>query len=237
MGEFAPLHWLVVIVALLLLFGPKKIPELGRGLGEAILRACVDKYGAEGLMEHSPAARTYLTRHDQAVAWGRANRALVARRMLQGLGAHGRRVLDVCHNSLTPRSVDGRTVWLHRKGAAPADEGPVVIPGSRGSLSYLVVPQGDGASSAYSLAHGAGRKWNRATARERIRERFTAEALTRTSFKSHVVCGDRDLLYEEAPPAYKPIDRVVADLVEAGLVRVVATLAPVLTYKTRGRQE
>lgn len=36
MGEFAPLHWLVVIVALLLLFGPKKIPELGRGLGEAI---------------------------------------------------------------------------------------------------------------------------------------------------------------------------------------------------------
>lgn len=36
MGEFSPLHWLVVIVALLLLFGPKKIPELGRGLGEAI---------------------------------------------------------------------------------------------------------------------------------------------------------------------------------------------------------
>jgi sec-independent protein translocase protein TatA len=36
MGEFAPLHWLVVLVGLLILFGPKKIPELGRGLGEAI---------------------------------------------------------------------------------------------------------------------------------------------------------------------------------------------------------
>lgn len=36
MGEFAPLHWLVVLIVLLLLFGPKKIPELGRGLGEAI---------------------------------------------------------------------------------------------------------------------------------------------------------------------------------------------------------
>jgi release factor H-coupled RctB family protein len=30
---------------------------------------------------------------------------------------------------------------------------------------------------------------------------------------------------------------VVTDLVEAGLVRVVATLAPVLTYKTRARGE
>ncbi|MFB1479509.1 RtcB family protein [Corallococcus sp. RDP092CA] len=102
-------------------------------------------------------------------------------------------------------------------------------------MSYLVLPVGTGEQSAYSLAHGAGRKWTRSAARERVRERFTAESLTRTSFKSHVVCEDRDLLFEEAPPAYKAIDRVVTDLVEAGLVRVVATLAPVLTYKTRGR--
>jgi release factor H-coupled RctB family protein len=206
-----------------------------RGLGEAILRAHVDRHAAGGLAEDSDEARVYLKRHDGAVEWGRANRALVARRMLDGMGASGRRVLDVCHNSVTRRHEDGRTGWLHRKGAAPWDEGPVVIPGSRGALSYLVLPVGNGAASAHSLAHGAGRKWTRTTARERMRERFTAEALTRTSFKSHVVCGDKDLLFEEAPPAYKAIDRVVTDLVEAGLVRVVATLAPVLTYKTRGR--
>ena len=122
-------------------------------------------------------------------------------------------------------------------GAAPSDEGPVVIPGSRGSLSYLVLPMGDGADHAHSLAHGAGRKWTRTSARERMRERFSPEALTRTSFKSHVICEDRDLLFEEAPPAYKAIDRVVGDLVDAGLVRVVATLAPVLTYKTRSARE
>jgi len=113
----------------------------------------------------------------------------------------------------------------------------VVIPGSRGALSYLVAPVGDGRGSAHSLAHGAGRKWTRTSARERMRERFTAESLTRTAFKSHVVCENKDLLFEEAPPAYKAIDRVVTDLVEAGLVRVVATLAPVLTYKTRTRGE
>jgi release factor H-coupled RctB family protein len=205
-----------------------------RGLGEATLRAHVDRHGAGGLPEDSIEARAYLRKHDQAVAWGRANRALIAQRMLDGIGAHGRRVLDVCHNNVVSHQVEGCPCWLHRKGAAPWDQGPVVIPGSRGALSYLVLPVGDGSTSAFSLAHGAGRKWNRTNARERMRERFTAESLTRTSFKSHVICEDRDLLFEEAPPAYKAIDRVVTDLVEAGLVRVVATLAPVLTYKTRG---
>ncbi|HSP79542.1 MAG TPA: RNA ligase RtcB family protein, partial [Myxococcaceae bacterium] len=110
-----------------------------RGLGEAILRAHVDRHGTGGLTEDSHEARTYLARHDQAVAWARANRAVIARRMLQGIGAAGRRVLDVCHNSVTPKDFDGRTRWLHRKGAAPSDAGPVVIPGSRGALSYLVL--------------------------------------------------------------------------------------------------
>ena len=48
-----------------------------------------------------------------------------------------------------------------------------------------------------------------------------------------VICEDKELLYDEAPEAYKGIDRVVADLVDAGLCRVVATLRPVLTYKVR----
>jgi len=78
-------------------------------------------------------------------------------------------VLDVCHNSVTAKQHEGHTCWLHRKGAAPSDQGPVVIPGSRGALSYLVLPLGDGAGHAYSLAHGAGRKWTRTSARERMR--------------------------------------------------------------------
>jgi release factor H-coupled RctB family protein len=208
-----------------------------RGLGEAILRAHVERHGSASLAEDSTEARAYLARHDQAVGWARANRAALAARVMRGVSAGGERVLDVCHNSVTPREQDGQRRWLHRKGAAPSDEGPVVIPGSRGALSYLVCPLGDGASHAHSLAHGAGRKWTRTHARERLRERFTPDALLRTALKSHVVCEDRDLLYEEAPPAYKAIDRVVGDLVDAGLVRVVATLAPLLTYKTRGNRE
>ncbi len=35
-GAFSPLHWLVVLGMALLLFGPKKLPELGKSLGEGI---------------------------------------------------------------------------------------------------------------------------------------------------------------------------------------------------------
>jgi release factor H-coupled RctB family protein len=66
-----------------------------------------------------------------------------------------------------------------------------------------------------------------------MRDRFRADELRRTPLGSIVVCDDKDLLFEEAPDAYKRIDRVVGDLVEAGTCRVVATLRPVVTYKTR----
>ncbi len=36
MGEFSILHWAVVLIILLLFFGPSKLPSLGKSLGEAI---------------------------------------------------------------------------------------------------------------------------------------------------------------------------------------------------------
>ena len=35
-GAFQPLHLLVIVAIALLVFGPKKLPELGKGLGESI---------------------------------------------------------------------------------------------------------------------------------------------------------------------------------------------------------
>ena len=87
--------------------------------------------------------------------------------------------------------------------------------GSRGSLSYLVKPAGDGESHAWSLAHGAGRKWSRSDARQRMRERYSVSELAQTPLGGRVMCEERDLLYEEAPAAYKNIEAVIADLVAA----------------------
>ena len=200
-----------------------------RGLGESILRAHAARHGASGLLADGEDGCAYLRAHDDAVAWGHANRALIARRFADALGLAIRPLLDVCHNAVLAK--DG--AWLHRKGAAPHDAGPIAIPGSRGSATYLVTPSGDGAAFGYSLAHGAGRKWTRTDARARMRERFRVADLVRTPLGGTVICEDKDLLFEEAPDAYKRIDRVVGDLVDAGACRVMATTRPVLTYKTR----
>jgi release factor H-coupled RctB family protein len=236
-NHFAELQALETIVA------PSLLRDLGveegalmllvhsgsRGLGESILRAHVARHGARGVEAGGNDGRSYLRAHDHAVDWAAANRALIAHRFAEALGTSLRPVLDICHNAVTPLDAG----WIHRKGAAPHDRGPVAIPGSRGAFTYLAVPAGDGVACGHSLAHGAGRKWTRHDARARMRERYRVDDLVRTELGSAVVCEDRDLLFEEAPEAYKRIDRVVGDLVDAGACEIAATLRPVVTYKTR----
>jgi release factor H-coupled RctB family protein len=207
-----------------------------RGLGESILRDYVTEHQATGSDAGSFAAAAYLQGHDLAVRCAKVNRKLLVERFAQALGAEASLLWDGCHNSITARELEGETLWVHRKGAVVAEDEAVMIPGSRGSLSYLVKPMGDGESRAWSLAHGAGRKWARSEARLRMRERFGKEQLVQTALGSRVICGERDLLYEEAPAAYKNIEAVIQDLVDAGLVSVVATFCPLLTYKTREKQ-
>lgn len=203
------------------------------GFGESIFRNHALAHGTEGIAPDSKAGTAYLRAHDTALRWARANRELIVRRFFDTLGAQSTMVWDGCHNSILPRTSGGETVWIHRKGAVSAETTAVVIPGSRGTLSYLVQPLGDGFEHAWSLAHGAGRKWSRSESRQRVRARYRVAELVQTPLGGRVICEPRDLLYEEAPLAYKPIETVINDLVNVGLVRVIATLRPVLTYKTR----
>ena len=210
-----------------------------RGLGEFILRSHQAKHGPGGLECGTADAIAYLGAHNHAVAWAQANRKLIALRFLAALGTKANRILDICHNSVQLGNVEAVPCWLHRKGAAPSDQGVLVIPGSRGSLSYIVAATGDQSANLATIAHGAGRKWKRSDCRGRLEKRFTKESLLRTEIGSRVICDDKELLYEEAPQAYKNVDVVVEDLVDAGLVRILAVLAPLITYKTklmRGRK-
>lgn len=204
-----------------------------RGFGEAVLRRHLEQSGSGGVAVGTAAADQYLTQHAQATRWAVANRALIARRLLDCLGTEGEPRFDTCHNSVTEAMVAGCPCWLHRKGVAPATEGVAIIPGSRGTLTYLVQPTGNQEETLFSLAHGAGRKWNRGEARARMKAKYRAESLATTDLGSTVICEDKGLLFEEAPPAYKNIDAVVNDLVTTGLVRIIATLRPILTYKVR----
>ncbi|GAA3455815.1 RNA ligase RtcB family protein [Dactylosporangium matsuzakiense] len=195
-----------------------------RGHGERILRAHTEVHGAGPALE--PAA--YLAAHDDAVRWGSLNRRLLAERVALALNAEPTEpVIDQCHNLVEVR--DG--AYLHRKGAAPGDGRDVLIAGTRGTPSYVVAAHA-GADAGWSVAHGAGRKMSRADALRRGKAKHTVEELRRTPVGSIVVCGDRQLLFEEAPTAYKRIEQVIGDLTGHGLATPVAVTVPVVTYKT-----
>jgi release factor H-coupled RctB family protein len=204
-----------------------------RGLGHAILQEQLAA-GATPLGPGTEAGVAYLARHDLAVRWATLNRRTIAARAAQALRADARPVADLSHNLV---EMEGAGV-LHRKGTAPADRGLVPIPGSRGTLSYLVEPLASAPPEALkSLAHGAGRKFDRASMHGRIRTgKADRAALARNPFGGVIICEDRGLLVEEAPEAYKSIDRVIADLADFGLARVVATFRPLVTFKTAHRE-
>jgi release factor H-coupled RctB family protein len=204
-----------------------------RGLGFSILEQVL-RDGCTALDAASDAGKAYIDAHDHAVRWARVNRRIIAERAATAARAELRLVNDLAHNMVElQRDAAGDGLALHRKGAAASDRGLVPVPGSRGTLSYLVEPLGTARPETLaSLAHGAGRKYDRASMHGRVRGKKSDVArLARNPYGGLVVCGDRSLLVEEAPEAYKSIDRVIADLVAFGLARVVATFRPLVTFK------
>ncbi|WP_309891381.1 RtcB family protein [Archangium sp.] len=133
-------------------------------------------------------------------------------------------VYDVPHNITLPWEGG----WLARKGACPAEaQQPVIIPGSMGAASYLMVGLGN-AEALASASHGAGRARSRfSMARGGADQR--EEVLGLTGVDCIALRAERRI--EEAPAAYKPIGPVVASQVEAGIVREVARMVPLMTFK------
>lgn len=201
-----------------------------RSLGEALFQHFAAKCGNKGFEVGSEYFDEYMAAHNNAVKWATANRLLLADRLLECLDAEGRLLLDLPHNFVEPY----RNGFLHRKGAAPSDRGYSPLPGSRGTSTYLLMPNDENGNLS-SLAHGAGRKSSRANMHGRVTE--TARELTTTPLGGVVVCGQENLLREEHHTAYKAVDRVLADIKENGLATDVATMLPVLTYKSERLKE
>ena len=197
-----------------------------RGYGHRILHEFLDY---NGLPTGSDRAAAYLAAHDNALLWAQRNRGIVAQKLVHWLGYGGAAapVLD-CHHNYLEKHGD---TFVHRKGAVSALNGPVIIPGSRGSLTYLVMPAADTAHSAHSLSHGAGRKWARSLCKSRIKNKYDRDTIRQNRFGGRVVCHDTDLLFQEAPEAYKNVEHIIASLLEHKLCTVIATLRPLLTYK------
>jgi len=202
--------------------------------GHEILDKYIRKHKAQnGLSMKSDVGINYLKEHNDAILWAKTNRDIIAYRFLSTIGANtnATKLIDSIHNSIEVKKIGNKNFYIHRKGAAPANNGLTVIPGSRGALTYLVIPYEDTSMSGYSIAHGAGRKWKRGICKAKLRNLYTKDSIKTTKLKSRVICHDKDLLFEEAPEAYKNIEKVVDSLVEANIIKVVATLKPIFTYK------
>lgn len=203
-----------------------------RGYGEAAYRRFIEIYQAQnGFKEGSDEFISYFQEHDKLLKWAGINRNVIAQRILKASGINAyKKILDIPHNFLEKKEGSRAVHFYHRKGAAPADRGAVLIPGSRGSLSYLVMPLPK-EKSGFSVAHGAGRKWDRGGCRKKLEGRYTRETIRKNIRQNRVVCTDTDLLFEEAPEAYKNIDEVIQTLENYGLIKKIAGFSPVITYK------
>ncbi len=200
----------------------------------------------------SPEGRSYFAAMAAAANFAWCNRhtiahrvRLVFERILHRLpGRELRLVYDVGHNTAKIERFGDDEVCVHRKGAtrafgpfaaevpAPWRElgQPVFIPGSMGTASYVLV--GTEASRKLSLSsacHGAGRALSRGAAKRsvaghEVRKQLEARGIV-------VRCPSNVELSEEAPLAYKDVDRVVDVVHEAGLARRIARLRPIGVVK------
>ena len=199
----------------------------------------------------SPEGRSYLAAMACAANYAWANRQRIAHTVRQvavrvlGVAPDTvRQVYDVAHNIAKIEDHDGRRLCVHRKGATRAfgpghaelprafrDTGqPVFIPGSMGTASWVLAGDAQSESKSFgSACHGAGRTMSRHAAKHQV----TGAALRHELEAQGIVvrCPTNAGLAEEAPFAYKDVDRVAAVVEGAHLARRVARLRPLGVIK------
>ncbi|MEN8190092.1 MAG: RtcB family protein [Thermodesulfobacteriota bacterium] len=173
----------------------------------------------------------YLQEMNYCVDFAYANRKLMMERVREALlmlagPVHFGELINIAHNYAAREIHDRRELMVHRKGATRARSGEIgIIPGSQGTPSYLVRGRGN-RDSFESCSHGAGRKMGRKQARRSLDLADEKKYLDNQGI-IHGVRSRRDL--DEAPGAYKEIDRVIENQLD--LVEVVVTLKPLAVIK------
>jgi tRNA-splicing ligase RtcB len=173
-----------------------------------------------------------------------AVRSAVARVLGKSAAERTSQVYDVAHNVAKVEEYGGLTVLVHRKGATRAFPAgsqeipeayravgqPVFIPGSMGTASYVLAGEPGSLERSFgTTCHGAGRLLSRTAARKRIGGRELRRELEQRGIV--VRCPSPKGLAEEAPFAYKDVERVVEIVERAGLARRVARLVPIGVVK------
>jgi tRNA-splicing ligase RtcB len=205
----------------------------------------------------SAEGQAYLAAMNAAANYAFANRQVLSHHIRQCFAAtlagrlknhHLHLVYDIAHNmakienhQIGRHKVD---VCVHRKGATRAfgpgnsalppkyrDIGqPVLVPGSMGTSSWVLRgTQQAMALSFGSTCHGAGRQMSRKQAKKTVRGDQLRRQLESRGI--HIRAGSLPGLAEEAPQAYKDVDRVVEVVHGANIAAKVARLEPLIVIK------
>lgn len=202
----------------------------------------------------SPEGKRALGASAAAANYAWANRQMITHFVRKAfksvLGERGGKLkllYDVAHNIIKREKyvIEGKEVEVavHRKGATRAfppghkeipekyrEIGqPVIIPGSMGTASYILVGTKEAEEAFYSTCHGSGRTMSRHAAIKSL----SGEEIIRDLKKKGIVvkCYSLRGIAEEAPQAYKNVDEVVEVVHNANLSKKVAKLIPLAVIK------
>ncbi len=147
-----------------------------------------------------------------------ANHQVIHNNVVKLAGGHALAGVENHHNFAWQEQHGGQQLYVHRKGATPADQGELgVIPGNMADSAFIVRGKGN-SDSLNSASHGAGRRMSRTAARN---------AFNWKQWKEHLKVKNVRLLaggLDEMPGAYKNIHDVMA--AQSDLVEVIGEFMP-----------
>jgi tRNA-splicing ligase RtcB len=180
----------------------------------------------------SDAGRDYIEEMNYCIEFARLNRKEMMARVvgsfytLLNLQEDHDPAIDVVHNYARMENHYGSNVMVHRKGATSAKLDEIgIIPGSQGSMSYIVKGKGN-PESFDSCSHGAGRKMGRKQAQKKLNLQDEIDNLDGKGV-IHSIRTESDL--DEATGAYKDIEEVMDNQMD--LVAPMIQLRPLAVLK------
>ena len=188
----------------------------------------------------TPEADRYLDDMAMGANFATVNHLLINSLVLEAFaavfpGVGGRLVYFISHNIARLETLEGRPMWIHRKGATRAfpaghpdlagtpfaDTGhPILLPGNPQAGSAVMVAAAGARLACFSVNHGAGRAMGR---RQAIRQ-LDQQAVDRSFAERDILTNTRTYPRDEAPAAYKDFDEVLRSVELAGLATEVARL-------------
>jgi tRNA-splicing ligase RtcB (3'-phosphate/5'-hydroxy nucleic acid ligase) len=189
----------------------------------------------------TPEADAYLDDMALGANFATVNHMLINALVLEAFqevipGATGTLVYFISHNIARQEVVDGKLMWVHRKGATRAFPAghhalagtpfaatghPILLPGNPQAGSVVMVADPGAEKACYSVNHGAGRALGRKAAMRTLDQ----EAIDRSFAEMDILTNCRAYPRDEAPAAYKDFNAVLESVEKAGLASEVARLS------------